>query len=93
MTWLDCSHCGGMAIESPDGMYYDGAGEACATCGYPGAVSVDDAGPEDPEAWWRASDEPGARCRDPECVGCRGLDEEMRAEASADAKALREEER
>lgn len=38
VPYLDCGHCGGVAIESEDGMFGDGDGNACATCGLTGHV-------------------------------------------------------
>lgn len=61
--YLECDHCGDVAVESPDGLFRDGDGDACMTCGHPGHVSVDDDG-----ACWSVSDE--GRCKVAECVWC-----------------------
>lgn len=50
---LDCSHCGDVAIESASGLFRDGDGVACMSCGHPGHVSVDeDEGAEDEVTVW-----------------------------------------
>jgi hypothetical protein len=74
---LECDHCGCVAIESADGMFYDGQGDACMSCGFPGHVSVDEA-PEDEtaEAHWSLSDyceigEPIPVCTDANCEDCK----------------------
>lgn len=68
---LECDHCGDVAIESPTGLFGDGDGGKCTTCGFPGVVSIDDAG-DDATAWWNTSQEPGARCDLADCEECRG---------------------
>ena len=76
MTWpkpatLDCSHCGDVAIESPDGLFGEDDGEACMTCGHPGHVNgeeSDEEGEDTGHAYWAASDE--GRCKVAECEEC-----------------------
>ncbi len=69
---LECPHCGGVAIESPDGMFGDGDGEACMTCGFPGHVSIDDADEENVTADWSPRDwDENARCTEDDCEECR----------------------
>jgi hypothetical protein len=63
---LECSHCGGHAIVSPDGLFADGEGAACITCGFPGHVVCDSETPAD----WRVSDDENARCVDASCQEC-----------------------
>ena len=64
---LECSHCGDTAIESPGGEYYDGQGEWCQHCGYPGQVCVE----EDDTAHWVGNDlDALARCRLDDCEEC-----------------------
>ena len=72
---LECDHCGGPAIESKTGYFTDGDGEKCMTCEYPGHVSVcgDDEDPEENPVYWKQSEEPGARCKDPACEECGGV--------------------
>ena len=65
-THLDCDHCGGPAIESPDGMFRDGDGNACMSCGFPGCVHAD----EEAGVWWGESQELDARCNEPDCEEC-----------------------
>jgi hypothetical protein len=70
VTELECDHCGDVAIESATGLFGDGDGEACLSCGMPGCVSIDDAGDiEDNVAYWRCDDE--ARCTLADCSECR----------------------
>ena len=45
---LECGHCGGVAITSPNGWFWDGAGGRCLECGHPGHVSCDG---EEPPYW------------------------------------------
>ena len=63
---LDCGHCGGDAIESASGLFIDGDGTACKMCNYPGHVSADG----ESNAYWVESEDPGAKCNDPECHDC-----------------------
>lgn len=78
VTELDCDHCGGVAIESADGLFYDGDGGECISCGFPGMVSVyeDDNGRENEDgecytAVWQESDDETAVCNEPACEECR----------------------
>lgn len=66
-TELECAHCGGVAIEKEDGVFYDGDGGSCETCGFPGLVSVD----SESDAYWVESDDEDAVCNDPGCEDCR----------------------
>jgi len=68
---LECDHCGCDAIDADEeGLFYDGDGGACATCGFPGRVSAD-GDSEDPHAWWNTSQEPGDRCNRADCEECQ----------------------
>ena len=68
---LSCDHCGDDAIESPDGLFGDGDGEACMSCGFPGWVAVDgDDYDEDASVHWQLSDDDAAVCRDLGCDSC-----------------------
>lgn len=71
--YLDCAHCGGIAIESPDGLFGDGDGERCMTCGLKGHVSIDDSDPDPDEntAYWSSSDDPNDKCNEEDCEACR----------------------
>ena len=78
MTELECDHCGGTAIESVDGLFYDGDDGSCDTCGFPGMVSVyeDENGREGDDgecytAVWQESDDDAAVCNDPACEECK----------------------
>ena len=64
-TYLTCDHCGDVARESATGIFYDGDGEACATCGFPGFVRMRDAG-----APWQCYDDPADRCERADCPEC-----------------------
>lgn len=66
-TELDCQHCGDVAIEKADGVFCDGDGGSCETCGFPGSVSVD----SESDAYWVESENANAVCLDPECEECR----------------------
>lgn len=70
---LDCDHCGGVAIESPDGKFGDDEGERCASCGFPGSIVVsgceDDEGEPEP-AYWSTSDKTTDKCTRPGCEDC-----------------------
>jgi hypothetical protein len=57
---LFCDHCGGNAITSVTGMFWDGEGERCESCGFPGQVSADEDG-----AYWVEADE--GNCNRPDC--------------------------
>lgn len=68
---LECSHCGDTAFTSPDGLFADGDGEKCLSCGFPGHVDIEEDGSE---VWWLASVEDDARCDDPECQDCHEVE-------------------
>lgn len=68
---LDCPHCGGDAITSENGLFSDGDGEACDSCGLPGCVSVDDSDEDDVTAHWHCSEDPERRCDQADCDECR----------------------
>ena len=71
VPYLDCDHCGGVAIASMSGMFGDGDGGRCLTCGLRGHVSIDDAGcEEDNTAYWVSSDDPNDKCNEKDCVAC-----------------------
>ncbi len=67
---LDCDHCGGDAITSETGLFTGGQVERCDDCGFPGCVYVDDEDLDGVTAYWRCSDEPGAKCNDRDCREC-----------------------
>jgi hypothetical protein len=70
---MECDHCGWIAIDpNPEGFYFDGAGGECQHCWFPGQVSCD----SESDPYWVMDDEPGSRCRLPDCAECRGLPEE-----------------
>ena len=79
---LECDHCGDVAIEADSrGLFWDGTGDACMSCGFPGYASVDEQDcdgdcPEDGEcscgrAEWVGSDDQSAKCNRPDCEECR----------------------
>jgi hypothetical protein len=72
LAYLDCDHCGGVAIESESGLFGDGDGGHCLTCGLRGRVSVDDSDDENVSAYWSSSDDPDDKCNEKDCVGCYG---------------------
>ena len=67
VTWLDCGHCGGVAIDSTDGLFQEDDGGACISCGLPGCVRVDD---DETHAWWDDSQDPNDKCTQADCVEC-----------------------
>ncbi len=73
---LECDHCGGIAITSDAyGLFTDGDGERCDSCGFPGSVCVEDApdaddGPVLGEAWWNVGQEANDVCSDMACTEC-----------------------
>ena len=76
---LECDHCGDVAIEFKPPAYpghfwhlHDGDGGKCDSCGFPGHVSVDDAGEEEDNiASWMVNDwDEGLKCRRPDCPDC-----------------------
>ncbi len=74
-TTLECSHCGGDAAESlgNDGLFYDGEGDECRSCGFPGHVVIDDSLDDDRGgsfAYWSISEADTALCVDPRCKDC-----------------------
>lgn len=67
-AWLDCDHCGGAAIVSESGLFYDGDGDACQCCGMPGTVSAD----AESDPYWADSQDPDDRCEREDCEACHG---------------------
>ena len=76
---LECDHCGDTAIDfhpprHPGGRWLldDGEGGRCESCGFPGRVSVDDAGDEaDNLATWSINDwDEEAKCARFDCEEC-----------------------
>jgi hypothetical protein len=41
---LECSRCGGVAVESRNGLFYEDDADRCGACGVPGHISIDDSG-------------------------------------------------
>jgi len=73
MSDLECGHCGGIAFTSRDirdgvSWFTDGEGEACATCGMPGSVYVDDY--YDADVVWHDVQEAGVYCTQSDCETC-----------------------
>jgi hypothetical protein len=61
VPYLECPLCGGPAIESETGIFYEDSGDTCMSCGEPGNVFVheDDWSDEDSElhtATWEPAD-------------------------------------
>jgi hypothetical protein len=81
---LECSHCGGPAITSPSGLFGDGDGTECESCGFPGSVSVGDAYSEDPLARWNESNDDGATCNRADCEECAEWRAQLAAKAGAE---------
>jgi 8-oxo-dGTP pyrophosphatase MutT (NUDIX family) len=69
---LECNHCGCDAIASGSGYFQDGVSGPCMNCSFPGHVSVDgtDDDPDENSPSWVCSEDPDARCKDPECGVC-----------------------
>jgi len=75
MSDLECGHCGGIAFTSRntrDGVswFADGDGEACATCGMPGSVCVDNWDQDDADVDWHDVQEAGVYCTRADCETC-----------------------
>ena len=66
---FECDHCGDVAIESRDGMFTDGDGGECASCGMPGQVSMD----AETDPYWSTSQEEGDRCNRKDCEDCADI--------------------
>ena len=69
MSGLDCDHCCGIAIDSADDRYDESMRGPCASCGYPGRVSVEE-DEDGPYATWRISEAPGSVCDVGSCFEC-----------------------
>lgn len=68
---LECDHCGDVAIYADaDGLFADGAGEKCLSCGFPGHVDADGDGYEWSYANWvlEGEDDPAISCDRPSCT-------------------------
>lgn len=95
MSDLECSHCGGIAFTSSkydpagaDGqgayLFTDGDGDACASCGFPGSVVVDDQQNDEPvDVRWSCSDGNDDTCKDPLCDECEEYREASPVRAAA----------
>ena len=69
----ECDHCGDIAIYADAaGLYWDGEGEECLSCGFPGRVCVDGDECDDQKntAAWRTGEEPEDRCNELGCTEC-----------------------
>ena len=67
---LTCDHCGDVAIESADGLFRDGDGGPCLSCGMPGQVTVDEY-EDPPTAYWTPSEwDESAWCNRADCEDC-----------------------
>lgn len=77
MEDLICTHCGDIAIESSsdDGMFYDGDGGKCISCGFPGQVVLNMIGNAD----WMENQDLSASCDREDCRDC--VEVEMRSES------------
>lgn len=77
---LECNHCGGDAIFSEDNLFFDGEGERCAECGFPGQVSIGDNGDEESNtADWSINDyDDEAKCNRADCEECHPKPEASR---------------
>ena len=65
---LECDHCGDVAIYGDKkGMFTDGAGGACVSCGFPGQVSCD----AETEPYWMTGDDDADRCNRGDCEDCK----------------------
>jgi hypothetical protein len=84
---LECDHCGGDAIYSATGEFTDGEGGQCASCGFPGHVSIDDRDEENVCGYWLSSDDPDDRCNLRDCEDCLHDDERELAAQKARAEA------
>lgn len=66
--YLECSHCGGPAIyANARGLFFDGDGDKCLTCGLPGSVTCD----AETEPYWLTREDYGDVCNDLECEDCK----------------------
>lgn len=63
---LDCEHCGDVAIIRMSGLFTDGDGGPCGSCGFPGQVHVY----EEDGASWVTSDDAEAKCDRVSCAEC-----------------------
>lgn len=61
---LDCNHCGDVAFETPGGVFVDGDGGTCLSCGMPGHVSCD----AETAPYWLELD---GVCNRADCDECR----------------------
>lgn len=65
-TSLPCDHCGDSAIRSDSGLFADGVGDRCESCGFPGHVSAD----SESDPYWVCSEEHDAVCARKDCSEC-----------------------
>lgn len=40
--FLECDHCGGVAVESKDGLFGEGDADRCQSCGIAGHITVEE---------------------------------------------------
>jgi len=73
-VYLECDHCGEEAIEGDDkGLFLDGSGTECMTCGFPGSVVCEESSDDDSEigsAYWLCSDGNDDVCDREDCEDC-----------------------
>lgn len=82
-TSLECNHCGGSALNSPNGIFWDGDGTACAECGFPGTVDADSDG-EGGYAVWSESDDDLDTCKRADCEECAERRAQLAAKVGAE---------
>jgi hypothetical protein len=74
-SWLECDHCGGIAVTSRTGQFLDGQERPCSACGMPGSVSVGyvidtEDGEDIAQTNFYARLEEGDYCNRPDCDDC-----------------------
>jgi len=69
--YLECNHCGGPAIYADaDKLFYDGDGDVCLTCGWPGHVSCDGDEEEGGGTYWAEDEDYEGKCIGRDCSDC-----------------------
>lgn len=75
-SWLECDHCGKVAVTSRTGQFVHGVKCHCESCGMPGSIDVGDIidyredGIDIAQANFYARLEVGDYCNRPDCEDC-----------------------
>lgn len=83
-TYLECDHCGDVAVESATGIFHEDMADKCESCGHPGQVNVGES-----DCCWLPSDSATDFCANNACDECGELARKETARLEAENTQLR----